>query len=307
MKKLSKGTKIFIVVLTLVVCSLAAGGLYINSLLSKTEKTVISKAPEDLGIDTTLHPEETKVKEIVNIALFGIDAPKGERGRSDAIMVMTVDNVHNTIKLSSIMRDSYVSIDGHGTDKINHAYAFGGPQLAIKTINQNFNLNIKDFITVNFSTMPDIIDAIGGVDMDIKDYEISQLSSLGITKPGHYTLNGKQALAYSRIRKTGNGDYERTDRQRAVLNEVFKKITSAGTMKFPSYVSQLLPLTETSLSNMDILKLGKDTLSVGNLKFNEKRFPQDGFCQGKMINGIYYLTFNKEETVKQMQDFIFNK
>lgn len=306
MKKISKGKKIFIVVLTLIVSSLAVGGLYINSLLGKAEKHNISKSNEDLGIDTNLH-EETKSKDIINIALFGIDAPKGQRGRSDAIMVMTVDNMHNTIKLSSIMRDSYVSIDSHGTDKINHAYAFGGPQLAIKTLNQNFKLNIKDFITVNFSTLPEIIDALGGVDMEIKDYEIPHLIGLGITKPGNYTLNGKQALAYSRIRKSGNGDYERTDRQRAVLNELFKKITSAGPMKFPSYVSKLLPLTETSLSNMDILKLGKDALSVGNLKFSEKRFPQDGFCQGKMINGIYYLTFNKEETVKQMQDYIFNK
>lgn len=306
MKKISTGKKILIIISTVIICALAVGGLYVNSLLNKTEKHEISKNDLDLGIDHSL-PPEVKNSDIINIALFGVDAPKGQFGRSDAIMVLTIDKDNNTIKLSSIMRDSYVPIDGHGTDKINHAYAFGGPQLAIKTINKNFKLNIKDFISVNFSTMPEIIDAIGGVEMDIKDYEISQLSSLGISKPGHYTLNGKQALAYSRIRKTGNGDYERTDRQRAVLNEVFKKITSAGAMKFPSYVTKLLPLTQTSLSNMDILNLGKDTLSVGNLKLVEKRFPQDGFCQGKMINSVYYLTFNKEETIKQMQEFIFNK
>ena len=122
------------------------------------------------------------------------------------------------------MRDSYVNIDGRGMDKINHAYAFGGPQLAVKTINSNYKLNIKDYVAVNFSTLPKLVDAVGGVDINIKDYELSELRDFGINSTGLQRLDGEQALMYARIRFVGNGDYERTERHRTILNSVFNKL-----------------------------------------------------------------------------------
>ncbi len=146
-----------------------------------------------------------------------------ERGRSDSIIILSIDYVHNKLKLSSVMRDTYVYVEGHGNTKINHAYAYGGPVLAIKTLNSNFDLNIKDFVAVDFEGFKKIIDILGGVEIEIKDYELPTMETVGIYEAGIYNLNGEQALAYSRIRKQGSGDYERTDRQRRVLEALFRK------------------------------------------------------------------------------------
>ena len=126
-------------------------------------QTKISQDDEDLGIVKMDVPEG-----ITSIALFGIDARNDSfRGLSDSIMIVTVDAVHNDIKLVSILRDSLVRIDGYGYQKINAAYSFGGPELAIKTLNQTFNLNIRNYATVDFVSMADIIDMVGGIE-DVK-------------------------------------------------------------------------------------------------------------------------------------------
>nr|WP_281418728.1 LCP family protein [Clostridium frigoris] len=134
---------------------------------------------------------------------------------SDSIMIVSIDSNNKKIKISSIMRDTYVKIKGHGQTKITHAYAYGGPQLAIRTINENFNLNIRDYITLDFFSFEKIIDAIGSVSIDIKQDEISPINDKivevskiekksvpKITKPGLQNLNGLQAVAYTRVRFT---------------------------------------------------------------------------------------------------------
>ena len=167
---MNKGKKITIWILgvILVVILGAVGGVYFygNYLFNKLEKVEIDK--DNIGITEEVEEKLSQYSDsIINIALFGVDAVDGEAGRSDSIMIATIDTVHKKLKLTSIMRDSYVAIDGHGNDKINHAYAFGGPQLAIKTLNENFDLNIEDFAVVNFETLPKIIDKLGGIELDI--------------------------------------------------------------------------------------------------------------------------------------------
>lgn len=201
------------------------------------------------------------------------------------------------------MRDSYVTIEGHGNDKINHAYAFGGPQLAIKTLNENFDLNIDDFVAVNFTTLPKIIDMLGGVTIDITSEEVSHIP--GIDVAGTYTLTGEQALAYSRIRYASGGDYVRTDRQRTVLSKVFEKVLSINFTQYPSLLSEILPMVQTNLDYSEILNLGNEVLKMGVTTLEQERFPRDGYCEGKMIDKIYYLTFDKENTVQQLHDYIF--
>jgi LCP family protein required for cell wall assembly len=308
-------------VVSLLLLIVASGWFYMNSMLNKIDREAISQTPESLGIKPGIvekiektqenkrnekSPEDSNdSKNITNIALFGIDQEEGNTGRSDAIMILTIDEIHGKIKLSSIMRDSYVNIDGRGMDKINHAYAFGGPQLAIKTINTNYELNIKDFVTVNFTTLPKIIDALGGVEITIKDYEISRLSHVGITEAGTYNLNGKQALAYSRIRYVGNGDYERTERQRTVLDRVFSKLVKIKPTEMPGVMSELLPMVKTNLSNGEILGLGKTVLDLGLSKIEQQRFPLDEFSNGKMINSVWYLVFDQKATNEQIYSYIF--
>ena len=241
---------------------------------------------------------------IKNIALFGVDAEEGQFGRSDSIMIATVDPVHKKIKVTSIMRDSYVSIDGHGMDKINHAYAFGGPELAIKTLNENFGLNIEDFVTVNYSTLPQIIDTLGGVEIPITEEEVSHIPGIGAT--GTYNLSGEQALAYSRIRYASGGDYERTHRQRNVMSALFKKALGMPVTSYPTVLNNILPLIQTSLKTSDILSLGTKALGMGTSDLQQERFPQDGDCWGDSIDGIYYLMFDTETVKTKMRDYIFD-
>lgn len=312
--------KIFLISIFFIILFLVGfGALYIYNALNKVENDKISKSNEDVGIEQETVDKFTGKDKIINIALFGIDNRNSEdKGRSDSIMIFTVDKVTKKLKMSSIMRDSYVNIEGRGKDKINHAYAFGGPQLAIKTINQNFELNIRDYVTVDFGNMEDIIDSLGGIDLNIRQDElkyinayITELSSLKkvtpplITQTGNQRVDGIQAVAYSRIRYTSGGDYERTERQRIVLEALLNKIKSSGITQYPSIVNKLLPYVKTSLTSTDILKIGTDVLTSGITKIEQERFPVDGYCNGGYINKIWYLQFDEAATKDQIYKYVF--
>ena len=303
MKKRSK-VVLWILGVIISILLVTIGGIYSygNHLFNKIEKIEIDKS--DVGIKDEVEEKLSAYSDsVINIALFGIDAEDGGVGRSDSIIIATIDTTHKKLKLTSIMRDSYVTIEGHGDDKINHAYAFGGPQLAIKTLNENFDLNIDDFVAVNFTTLPKIIDMLGGVTIDITSEEVSHIP--GIDVAGTYTLTGEQALAYSRIRYASGGDYVRTDRQRTVLSKVFEKVLSINFTQYPSLLSEILPMVQTNLDYSEILNLGNEVLKMRVTTLEQERFPRDGYCEGKMIDKIYYLTFDKENTVQQLHDYIF--
>ena len=303
MKKRSK-IALWILGVIISILLVTIGGIYAygNHLFNKIEKIEIDKS--DVGIKDEVEEKLSAYSDsVINIALFGIDAEDGSVGRSDSIIIATIDTTHKKLKLTSIMRDSYVAIEGHGDDKINHAYAFGGPQLAIKTLNENFDLNIDDFVAVNFTTLPKIIDMLGGVTIDITSEEVSHIP--GIDAAGTYILTGEQALSYSRIRYASGGDYVRTDRQRTVLSKVFEKVLSINVTQYPSLLSEILPMVQTNLDYSEILNLGNQVLKMGVTNLEQERFPRDGYCEGKMIDKIYYLTFDKENTVQQLHDYIF--
>ncbi|EOU1658086.1 LCP family protein [Clostridium perfringens] len=299
-KKKSKKV-IYIVSSIVLVLLIALGGgyYYINSKFSKVQKVEVNK--DNLSIDKAQVEEEKHIK---NIALFGIDAPKGKVGRSDAIMILTLDEEHKVMKLTSIMRDSYVDIPGHGDDKITHAYAFGGPELAMKTLNENFKINVEDFMAVNFTSLPEIIDKIGGVKINITQEEIPHIP--GVTSEGKQTLNGAEALAYSRIRHAAGGDYKRTERQRIVLEAIFEKLKSTPKSEYPSLIDEFLPYVETNMSSMDMIKLATNVapLIKGNLEL--ARFPLDGYCKGEILHKVWYLVYDRQATLNQIQEYIYD-
>ena len=319
--KMTKGKKITFWILGVLLFFIigTVGGVYIyaNSLFNKMEKVEINK--DNVGISQDVEDKLSKYDDsITNIALFGIDASDGGVGRSDSIMIATIDTHNKKLKLTSIMRDSCVNIDGHGLDKINHAYAFGKAELAIKTLNENFDLNISEFAAVNFSTLPKIIDKLGGIELDIDSEElqyingyISDLNGINntsvspISSTGLQHVNGTQAMAYCRIRYTSGGDYKRTERHREVLSKMFEKILSMSPTSYPSLLNEILPMISTSLSASEIMDLGNEVLKVGSTSLEQERFPLDGYCEGQMIGGVYYLTFDKETTVNQLHDYIF--
>ncbi|RUR38695.1 LytR family transcriptional regulator [Clostridium perfringens] len=295
----SKYLKIIVCIMLIIIILLGLGVYFIDSKINKVQKVEINK--DNLSIDKTQTEEEKHIK---NIALFGIDAPKGKAGRSDAIMILTLDEEHKVMKLTSIMRDSYVDIPGYGDDKITHAYAFGGPELAMKTLNENFKVNVEDFMAVNFTSLPEIIDKLGGVKINIIPEEIHHIP--GITSPGEQVLNGAEALAYSRIRYATGGDYKRTERQRVVLEAVFEKLKSTQSKEYPSLIDDFLPYVETNMSSMDMIKLATDVAPLVKGNLETARFPLDGYCDGKMINGVWYLVYDRQATLNQIQEYIYD-
>ena len=228
-KKKSIFFKIGISLLSILIILIVIGIGTFYSFFNKVDKVKIDTTK--LNINEKDLDKYQEIKNIKNIAFFGIDAEDGQAGRSDAIIILTIDSTHKKLKLTSIMRDSYVNIEGHGMDKINHAYAFGGPELAIQTINTNFGLNIEDFVSVNFSSLPKIIDLLGGVDINITAEEVPHIQGIDIEGP--HTLTGEQALSYSRIRYATGGDFVRTDRQRTVLNSLLSKFSQMPVTSYP--------------------------------------------------------------------------
>lgn len=330
-------TKLILSTVIIIILTFIGSFSYTFYQFSKIETVNISKTDELLGIKPKILLKVNKLplvdseelaeaseiqlesKDIINIAFFGLDRrDKNEPSRSDCIMILSIDEKHNKIKISSIMRDTYVKIKDHGETKINHAYAYGGPQLAIRTINENFNLNIRDYVAVDFFNCEKLIDAIGGVTIDITEEEISLINGYmnevakierklvpTVTKTGRQDLNGLQAVAYSRIRYTEGGDFVRTERQRAVLTAMLTKMQSLKVTEVPSAVSNLLPFTETSMKSMDIVKLGINVITAKKMTLEQQRFPLDGYCQGKIMDGVWYLFADTETTTKQLHKFIY--
>ena len=319
MKKIKPWMKIVLSVFIIIVLVGGAAFSYTFYQLSKINTTKISKTNVDLGIkpDTSLNKKDDN--KIINIAFFGLDRiNRDDASRSDSIMILSIDGKHKKIKISSMMRDTYVEIKDHGKTKINHAYAYGGPQLAIRTLNENFNLDIRDYVTVDFFILEKIVNAIGGVNLDVKQDQIVQLNGLiagiaiiekkattPITKSGPQTLNGLQTVAYSRIRHEAGDDSARTERQRMVLSAMLTKIQTLGVTQFPLVVSKILPFTETSMNSIDVIKLGTKIITSKTTTLEQERFPLDGYSEGKTMAGVWYLVADMKATVDQIHKFIF--
>ncbi len=314
--------KIFIALVIALVLLLVTGWLYGNNLLSKIKRTEINE--NDLGIKDEVNEkiQTNNIKDIVNIAILGVDESENDAGRSDATMRATFDPIHKKLKITSIMRDTYADIPGYGKDKLNHAYAYGGPQLSIKTLNQDFGLNIKDYVKINFEELEGLIDAIGGIDMKMEymeKYEVNNYierysEARNITeeklvmdeKTGKYHLTGFQTLGYCRIRSIGNGDFDRTERHRKIMTEMFNKISKAGTAELASMATKLLPYVETSLSNKEIINLATNVLNLGTKNIEQERFPRDEYTHNSKINDIFYLCYDEDYTEEQIHEYIFN-
>lgn len=314
-----KGNVVIMITLLLIVLVACC----INKLWGKVNYVEINKSERDLGITDQksfqLSQSSSLDRDLVNIALFGLDRRyTSENGRSDVIMILSIDYKNRKIKLSSIMRDMYVYIENHGMDKINHAYSYGGPQLAIKTLNQNFGTDIKEFVAIDFLSLEKLIDDMGGIPINVETREIpsinrniDELAEMAgreanhVVEGGLQVLDGQQSVAYSRVRDVGNGDFERTERQREVLSEMFNRVRSAGRESIPSYIVSVLPLVETSLDESTIISLAAGCFKENLTTLEMERFPIDGFWQSGNKSGVYYLKTDLSTVRKQIRDFIF--
>lgn len=320
-KKLPKWTKIVLCIFSAIILTIAALCTYsyytVNNIVNKSEK--IDLKEDELGV---VDEEELKqyddYTEIINIALLGIDSTDSTSGRSDSIMVATLDPIHNKLKLTSFMRDSYVNISNYGYDKLNHAYAYGGANLAINTLNTNFGLNITDFVAVDFASLPKIIDSLGGITIDITEEELNYINgyikniddengttTAKLTSAGTQLLNGTQAAAYCRIRYTEGSDYKRGERQRDVLDALFNKFKTASIGDLISIMDDILPLVSTNLTNNEIISIVTTVLGMGIPHIEQASFPSVEKTK-TIYTDMLHLTIDTDEITNDIHNFLYS-
>ena len=293
-------------------------GIVVFMLHSKLGK-VQTKALDQSQLVTVNN--DNNMKDYTNYAFFGIDSQTGsmsDRGnRSDSIIVVSINNSTKEVKLLSIYRDTFLSINGKYS-KINAAYSWGGPELAISTINRNLDLNIEKYATVNFKILANIVDAVGGIEVNVDKSIIKNLNSYikdmnringgnssTIKSAGTYTLDGNQAVAYSRIRYTAGGDFERTSRQRLVIEKLVEKAKSADLGTINKVIDAVFPEISTSFSSTEIIGLAAD---VFNYELGENSgFPFTPETPESIpgYSGSYVVAAGLADNVRQAHEFLF--
>lgn len=251
-----------------------------------------------------------------NVLVLGVDTLNDGAQRSDTMMIASIDG--KTLRLTSIQRDMIAEIAGHGRNKINSAYAFGGPELAMRTVNEALDLNIMRYVVVDFSVLVRLVDALGGIEMDISEAEMNHINqnvwlSRKVFAPLGYTaelldeygedvqLNGLRALAYARIRKL-DSDFMRTSRQRAVINAMLKKFRSQlwNPVTVVRFVSAGLEGIETNLSAIELLALGEKALFSGEME--QLRLPVDGSFSD---NGSSLTVTDRNANISRFREFTY--
>ncbi len=279
--------------------------------------------------DLQIHPEVTEnevMKGYRNIALFGVDSTTGSLGkdkesktRSDTIMIASINEETKEVRLVSVYRDTFLNLGNDTYTKCNAAYQKGGPEQAIQMLNTNLDLDIEDFITVGFKGLKDTVDALGGVEIEITQGEISHLNNYQysmaedmeieytpIKEPGLQELNGLQATAYCRIRQIGN-DFQRTERQREVLTQISEKAKTMSVTQLEQIATAAFEEVYTSLELQEILDLLKDVKSYEIVETSG--FPQmDMLTTGTIgSHGSCVVPINLESSVVWLHEFLFDE
>lgn len=318
-KKKRKGLKIFgIIVLILIImlgAIVGAGYWFISDKFSKMQQVDINE--EELNVSAQA---EENLSEYRNIAIFGVDSRSNnlEQGnRSDCIIIASINNNTKEIRLISVYRDTYVQIEGHGLDKITHAYSYGSAPLAIKTLNTNLDLNIKEFVTVNFDSVAEAVDQLGGVTINIESQEelkylnsyidetanVTGKSNAKVAGTGKQKLNGVQAVAYSRIRYTAGGDYKRTERMRTVIEAMIDKIKTKSIGEINSFIDFMMPKVYTNITAGDIISL---LPSVASFKIGESLgWPYN--TKGITLDRWYGVPVTLESNVTKLHQELFGE
>ena len=292
----------------------------------ETEEPVVYDPAEEVefadDIDSFMLEKRQAVGEMRHLLLIGIDARPGETtGRSDTMIIVTLDPEGNVIKLTSIMRDLYVEIPGYKNNRINSAYVFGGAELLMETIEANFGIHVENYIAVNFSMLGTLIDAIGGLTLTVEDdYYMDRINAiikqdnkvLGIdindgllTESGEQLMTGKQAQAYARYRYgTADGDFGRTVRQREVITKIFEKLSDLTVIELMSLVVDNADNIYTNISATDLASYAPVLISMKGASIEELRLPIDGGYYSDTIAGMSVLVPYREKNVEALMEFL---
>lgn len=249
---------------------------------------------------------------VLNVMLIGSDSMSvGDHGRSDSLMVLSLDLRNKKIKVTSLMRDIWVAIPGHGKDRLNAAYAYGGPALTIDTVERNFGILIDRYAIVDFEGFSQIIDILGGVDIELTSSECSYINTHCNDKhklkgSGVKHLTGLQALNYSRDRDSAGSDYDRTKRQRTTINAMINKMKTANIAQIMELVSKIGPMVTTDFKTSEISRLATNALSYLNYPMVEFRLPTDDNVRNETYDQKMVLVINDmAKAKKDLTSFIY--
>ena len=302
--------------LIVTICLSGFGYVYfkLNKMYVKDE---VVKSTEEQG---------TMVEGITNILLVGTDGENIEKGnRSDSMMVVTIDSKNKDIRISSIARDTYVDIPGYSTEKLTHAYAYEGIDLLKEVFKVNFNLDIDKYIAVNFVSFMDIMDELGGVEVNVEEKDIKEINKYidacygyyknkdekdkeYITKSGVQRLNGYQALAFSRIRYTDSA-FARDNRHREVAESVYKEFAQKGVETYKKCAEIILNNTKTNISPIEMMNLAYTVLKINDKDIEQFQFPLEEYRNGHIISKQkgWVLEWDKEPNLEAWHKFIFGE
>ncbi len=266
--------------------------------------------------DSKPKDEPIKLKfsdDVLNVLLIGTDARTSDyRGRSDSMILVSINKETEEIVMTSIMRDVYLKIPGKGYNRINASYAYGGADLLIQTIEQNFKIRIDKFVQVDFTSFEKVVEAVGGVSIPLNSSEITVMKQFGSDmngKPfsgaGTYKLNGKQALTYSRIRYVGHSDFERTQRQRRVLDEIIKSAKNLSIGELSDSLDVILPLVTTDFKKGELIDLILGSVSYLSYDRVQLRIPADHTYSNMRIRGMAVLGIDFDENRRLMYKTIY--
>lgn len=253
-------------------------------------------------------------EDVYNILLIGCDLANGGVSRSDSMVVLSINRKMKTITLTSLMRDIYLTIPDHWNDRINAAYAYGGAELLMQTIRSNLRIPVDEYVVVDFQGFRDVVEVLGGVTVELSEAELEAVNAqvweneadrLDAGDVGTTRLNGDQALAYVRLRSVGASDFDRTARQREVLEALFGQAKELGLMELNDLANAVLPYVSSNLSQgeiFDILLHAMDYLSYDMQSF---RIPIDGSYDGLMINGMSVLGIDFEANQQAWYETVY--
>ncbi|MBR5578165.1 MAG: LCP family protein [Lachnospiraceae bacterium] len=329
-KKSKKGSKrIILFVIEMIILVVLLIVLYGVLKVDKVDKIAIDK--EDIVVNEHV-VNNVELKGYRNIALFGVDSRDqslGKGNRTDTIMIASLNADTKEVKLLSVYRDTYLNLGNDKYNKCNGAYAQGGPEQAINMLNMNLDLNIEDYITIGFTGLIDVIDAIGGVEINVLEEEIRhlnnyQISMVGtstdgktfvaqegkdyipVTTAGPQTLNGLQATAYCRIRYVGD-DFMRTQRQRDVLSLVLEKAKTVNPTTLNKILDKALPNVSTSLDIDEMVEVLSEVSQysiVGNDGFPFEEYRSTGNLGGNVGSAV--IPVDLQANVRRLHQFLFN-
>lgn len=315
--RLTIGKKIGVCLGGLILALASSGVIYVAAKLGKLDTQEIPK--EDIVINEGVEQLASLGEGYLNVALFGVDSREGDlekNTRTDCIIVASLNKETKEIKMASVYRDTLLDLSEGTLQKCNAAYSFGGPKQAINMLNMNLDLDIQNYVTVDFGVVAEVVDLLGGLDIEIKEEEVEPLNKFVYEtgqvagKEAHFVggsgvqhLDGVQATTYARIRSTAGGDFTRTERQRLVIEKIVEKLMKSDLATINKIIDKVFPTISTNFTMTEILSYAK---YFNQYKLGENTgFPIDKATDTVSGLGSIVIPVSLEDNVKKLHEFLF--